>query len=451
LTISRLWYPDPKNQEFIRLNVIFFTESVFSNFSILPGINIQTTMKKVFFSIAALIPLLAFGQGFQVNLQGQKQIAMGHAGTGLRLDAASVFFNPGAISLLDNNSVSAGISPTFAHTAFLSGNTNQTFRTENPLGTPFTFYGVWGPENLRFKAGLGVYTPFGSSINWGSSWEGRFALEQITLRSIFIQPTVSFQLTENLGIGAGFVYALGNVNLQRALPVTSATLPQGRAELDGRASGIGFNAGIYYQPAEVISVGLAYRSQVNMQVENGDAIFTVPASLQTNFPTGNTFDAELPLPATISLGIGLYPTRELTLSVQADYVGWSAFDTLAFDYVTNTPALQDTRSPRRFNDSFSFRLGGQYLVQEALALRAGAYYALTPVPEGYLTPETPDADRIGLSVGAGYRLGQNFEVDASLLYLQTAKRTDTNRETSLGGTWQIKALIPGISFTYLFK
>ncbi len=410
-------------------------------------------MKKVFFTIAALIPLLAPAQGFQVNLQGQKQIAMGHAGTGLQLDAASVFFNPGAVSLLEHNSVSAGISPIFANSAFLSSSTSQTFRTDNPVGTPFTFYGVWGPERLRFKAGLGVYTPFGSGVNWGSSWEGRFALEQISLQSIFIQPTVSFQLTENLGIGAGFVYAPGSVNLQRALPVTSATLTQGKAELDGRASGIGFNAGIYFQPADVISVGLSYRSQVNMQVENGTATFTVPASLQgtTGFPAGNTFNAELPLPRTISLGVGLYPTGALTLSVQADYVGWSAFDTLAFDYATNTPVLQDTRSPRRYQDSFSFRLGGQYQVQEALALRAGAYYALTPVPEGYLTPETPDADRIGLSVGVGYRFGENFVIDVSLLYLQTARRRDTNLETGLSGTFQTKALIPGISVTYLFK
>jgi long-chain fatty acid transport protein len=371
----------------------------------------------------------------------------------LKLDAASVFFNPGAVSVLMHNSVSAGISPIFANSAFLSGSTNQTFRTENPTGTPFTLYGVWGPGKSRFKAGLGVYTPFGSGVNWGSSWEGRFALEQISLQSVFIQPTVSFRLTDNLGVGAGFVYATGGVNVQRALPVASNAQPQGKAELDGRAGGIGFNAGIYFQPAEVISIGLAYRSQVNMKVENGDAIFTVPASLQTSsgFPAGNTFNAELPLPGTIRLGAGLYPTGALTLSLQADYVGWSAFDTLAFDYATNTPVLQDTRSARRFENSFSFRIGGQYQVQEALALRAGAYYALTPVPAGYLTPETPDADRVGLSVGAGYRFGENFVMDASLLYLQTAKRRDTNLETGLSGTFQTKALIPGISLTYLFK
>ena len=408
-------------------------------------------MKNIIFTIAFLCLLLSLGHVYQVNLQGQKQIAMGHTGTALKLDAASVFFNPGAVSMLERNSVSVGISPIFANSAFRSATTGQTFRTENPVGTPFTLYGVWGPSESRFKAGLGVYTPFGSGVKWGDTWEGRFALESINLRSIFIQPTVSFRLGDNLGIGAGFVYAVGGVNLQRGIPLASTSTNQGKAELEGNANGIGFNAGIYFQPADVISVGLSYRSQVNMKIKGGDATFTVPASLQANFPAGNTFDAELPLPQVVSLGLGLYPSEKLTLSAQVDYVGWSAYDSLTFDYTQNTPVLADTRSARQFENAFSFRVGGQLQATQGLALRAGAYYALTPVPAGYLTPETPDADRIGLSVGLGYQFGENFGVDASLLYLQTAQRTDTNLETRLGGTYQTKALVPGISLTYLFK
>ena len=54
-------------------------------------------MKKILLLVLALIPVLTFAQGFQVNLDGQKQIGMGHTGTGLVQDGASVFFNPGAV------------------------------------------------------------------------------------------------------------------------------------------------------------------------------------------------------------------------------------------------------------------------------------------------------------------------------------------------------------------
>jgi len=54
----------------------------------------------------------------QVNLQGQKQQALGGAGVATNLDATSVFYNPGSISHLEGNSVSASISLTSGNTAF---------------------------------------------------------------------------------------------------------------------------------------------------------------------------------------------------------------------------------------------------------------------------------------------------------------------------------------------
>ncbi|MBL0330662.1 MAG: outer membrane protein transport protein [Bacteroidetes bacterium] len=58
--------------------------------------------------LAVLVVVFVFGTsvltagGFQINLQGQKQTGMGHAGTGLCLDNASILFNPGALSFLDS-------------------------------------------------------------------------------------------------------------------------------------------------------------------------------------------------------------------------------------------------------------------------------------------------------------------------------------------------------------
>ena len=72
-------------------------------------------MKKFLFSVLLSAPLWVFGQGFQVNLQGQKQIGMAGAGSALALDEASIFFNPGAVSFLEKNSISAGLIPYFSN------------------------------------------------------------------------------------------------------------------------------------------------------------------------------------------------------------------------------------------------------------------------------------------------------------------------------------------------
>jgi len=49
-------------------------------------------MRKILLLALVLAPVLSFAQGFQVNLEGEKQIGMGHTGTGLAQDGAAVFF-----------------------------------------------------------------------------------------------------------------------------------------------------------------------------------------------------------------------------------------------------------------------------------------------------------------------------------------------------------------------
>ena len=137
------------------------------------------------------------------------------------------------------------------------------------------------------------------------------------------------------------------------------------------------------------------------------------------------------------------------LVVNTNYVGWKAYDTLAFDYVENTESLEDTKSPRNYKNIFVFRLGGQYTLADKLAIRAGIGYGISPVQDGYVTPETPDANRISYTIGLGYKIGYHFAVDASLLYTQI-EREDTNLETNLSGTFKVAAFAPGLALTYKF-
>lgn len=406
-------------------------------------------MKKLLFLAVAFSPIVLVAQGFQVNLQGQKQQAMGSAGTALAQDPAILFYNPGGASFLDKNGVNAGVTPTFARGKFLDANTNATAETTSPTSYPFAAYGVFGlKKNEKLRLGLAVYTPFGSTVEWEDGWTGRFALTRLQLQAIFVQPTVSYKITDKIGVGAGFVYSYGKVNLQKDIPVMDNAGKYGHAELDGQANGFGYNLGVYIQPTDKFSIGLNYRSQVDMQVKDGKADFTVPAALNANFPDGK-FTAALPLPQVATIGFGLKATDKLELALDVNYVGWKAYDTLAFDYESNTASLTDTKSARNYKNTFAFRLGGQYKVTGNLTARLGISYGLTPVKDGYVTPETPDADRISYAAGLGYKIGDHFAIDASFLFT-ALKRTDTNLETNLSGTFRTNVCAPGISFSYNF-
>ena len=431
-------------------------------------------MKKKIFTLltATLISGSAMASGFQVLLQGNREVAMGNVGVGLRPAASSLFFNPGAISMMDGNSFAIGFNGIFANNSYYAShveNSTYTSKTDNPMGTPFHAYGVFGADGSNLKFGLGIYTPYGSQVNWEEGWVGEQLLDELTLQAIFVQPTVSYKITDNLSIGAGFVYMFGKVNLQRSLPITSQDGPSS-LELDGSANGYGYNVGVYFTPTEKLSIGFNYRSKVEAEVEDGDASFyNIPMAAMSQFQA-DKFGAKLPLPSNTTLGVAYMPMDKLTVSAEVSMVAWSAYEALTFEFNGEINGSTVSSSPRDYEDAWVFRLGGEYLATEALAVRAGIYYDQTPVQEGYMTPETPDSDRLGLTAGLGYNVSDRFGIDLSFLYIQGMEREQTIADAEnagtivnpdpangvdgsqdvLPGTYKLNAFIPGISLSYKF-
>ena len=435
-------------------------------------------MMKKLLSVCLLLTILSyqsFGSGYQVLLQGNRTTGMGNLGVMMYSDASSMFFNPGAMGFMDHNSIQVGLNPIFASNSYWnseSENSNYTANSDNPMGTPFHFYAVWGPDEGKLKFGLGAFTPFGSSVNWGNEWAGRDLLNELSLKAIQIQPTVSYKISDKLSIGAGLDITIGSVNLMRTLLLDARDqggYSEGSVTLDGSATtAFGYNIGIFYKPSDNLDIGVSYRSKVDMEIEGGTAEFVVPSSLSAFFPKGNTFSASLPLPSVISAGLTYHISENFEIGAQFDWVGWSAYKALAFDFETETPLLEDSSSPRNYEDSWVIHLGGEYRLENNLQLRAGFYYDKTPVQDGYMTPETPDNDRLGLTGGIGYSLGDKFQFDLSFLYIHSAEREqseaqaiaagtltlptaeeDGSRDVMLG-TYKLSALIPGISIAYKF-
>src|SRR5690348_14753698 len=243
-------------------------------------------MKKAILLIPLLggIILQTRAQGFKIGLQGQKQTGMALTGVGYLTGASAIYFNPGALSFIDRSNIEAGVTALIPKTEFVDGNTQNKYYTDNQVFPPFGIYGVY-KINKKLAAGVGTYTPFGSGLRWQENWSGRFILHEIELQSVFIQPTVSYQLTDKLGIGIGGVYALGKVTLSRDIPVNNSQGNYPRATLTGNAHNFGFNAGVFFKGSENFSAGITYHSRIDMKIDNGDARFTcMPASLQSQFP-----------------------------------------------------------------------------------------------------------------------------------------------------------------------
>ena len=422
-------------------------------------------LRSFLFALLLISPSLLLAGGFQVNLQGQKQTGMGHTGTALILGPSSSFFNPGAFSFLETNSIVLGASFIIPKTQYLEPYPGiYTTETEKGVGTPFTLYSSFRPGKVygkrdslghrdnkvsRLNFSFAVYTPVGSGIKYPDDWKGQFVLREMSLTAIFLQTTVAYRINDRIGLGIAYIYALGSFKLRKGIPVQNQQSEYGEGKLEGKGSGHGFNAGLYFKAHEKISLVLSYRSSVKFKADDGSAEFTVPASLKEFFPN-TSFKATIKLPSVTSFGIAVIPKENMTVAFDINFVGWSIYDSLNIDFEENTEKLEDVNSARNYKNVFAFRLGVQYLLKENVTVRAGVYYDMTPVPDGYLTPETPGSDKFGITVGASLKLSDNLNIDLSFLYIEGKKRTDINLETGFGGTWKSRAYIPGIALEYIF-
>jgi len=405
-------------------------------------------MKKLLLPILGMAPLFMWAGGFQVNLQGTKQTGMGHLGTSFYLGASSTFFNPAMMGLGEEKfSAEAGVNFIESSVKFQDRNTGIIEETDNPTGTPFYLYTTY-KINEDLTAGLGVYTPFGSSVVWGDDWSGKNLIQDISLAAVFIQPTLSYNINEKLSVGAGLTAVLGSVEINRAVAAPIGN--DNTVNLQGDADmGFGFNAGVYYLATEKLSVGLTHRSSVDVEVTDGDTDFEVDPALAASFPDGK-FSATLPLPSTTTLGLAYMVNEKLLLSVEGSFVGWSDYESLDFDFEPNTPQLQDSENPRNYEDAMIFRIGAQYSYDETFDFRIGAYYDESPIQDEFFNPETPNSDNIGLTAGLSAQVTDRFGFDASILYIIGTERESEYQPSNFGGTYASRSVIAGVGFNYKF-
>lgn len=412
--------------------------------------------KKYFLlSLSLLTTLPCLAGGFQVSLQGQKQTGMSHVGVALPLDASAIYFNPGALSFVGGTHVNLGVSPIFSSVNFQQPSTGITSAKEPGVGTPFSAYvsSALGKEGVmsNLSLGIGVYTPFGSSIEYPSDWVGRYVTQSVSLKTIFFQPTVSYKIMDKFGVGVGFVYGTGDFSIKKAIPLYDG-VGEGSTTLEGSGHGIGFSLGVYAEPIKNLSVGFTYRTGPKVKITDGDATFDVPAVIAPKF-TATKFDLEVGIPSTLAVGIAYFlkDDKRDFISVQVDQTGWKSYDELRFVFTDGAAnGATELASARDYHGNFIFRLGAQKGINDKLTVRAGAYIDQSAVPDETVTPETPDSQKSGFSVGASYQVAKTFSVDASFLYLDGKERTTTNVEANFDQTYKTRAFIPGIGLNLSF-
>jgi len=407
-------------------------------------------MKKILVSTALLAGVLSYAGGFRVSLQGVKQLAMAHTSAHAE-DASVTFFNPAGMSFIPSKlSIVAGGFGASNKVTFQNTNTLQSTETDNPIGTPIYAAIAYRPIE-KLSVGFSFSTPFGSTIEWPSDWEGKEMVQRLELKSFYFQPMVSYKFNDWLAFGASYIYAKGNVNWDKAV-----TQFGGQVNLDSEASGHGYGFGFYFRPDPKLDVSVAYRSPVDMKAKDGTATFKFPTNsiypllgLDTSGKDG--FTATLPLVEEYTVGLTYKVTPKWLVSADFNYHGWSRYTQLTLDFakapVGNQADPTVSVSPKNFRNSKTFRLGTQYAFTDMIYGRLGAYYDESPYSDEHFIPETPSFNTYVVTGGVGFKLKQ-FGVDIAGGYAMPQARTVNNKTLGFYGQAKATAFYLGLGLSY---
>lgn len=414
--------------------------------------------RAILISTILLTTTSSFAGGYRVSLQGQKALGMGHTGVASSDSSEAIFFNPAAISFLDNDfSLIASLTLADSKVAYQNSDTNSSAKTDNPIGTPVNLY-IAKKYSDSISYGLGIYTPYGNTVEYEKDWVGSHLVNNITLKSIYIQPTISYQINDKFSVGFGPTFVSGEVDFNRNLTSSLVDENGNRSNITISESGVtdtGYNIGFYAQPNDTFSWGISYRSQIDMTVKSGKAKFENIASSAQAVYTDTKFSAELVLPAELNIGLSYNINNETTFAFELNRAYWSEYKSLDIDFANNVPTSVNARN---YKDADTYRFGIQHQYSPDLVLRTGIYFDKTPVQDGYFAPETPRNDSTGYTFGASYQMSKQLELDFSMLFL-TFDEIDASYDhiinsdgstSSFGGTYKSSAVTLGFGINYLF-
>ena len=422
-------------------------------------------MKQLLLTISALLFATAVcAEGYQVNTLSAKQLGMGHVGTGMKLNSESIYFNPAGTAFQTSRfSFSVGITGIKSNATYLSnndyrGNPQIQAHSDNKISTPlYAYFNYKATKNLA--VGLGFYTPYGSSMNWGDNWVGAHLIQSIDLQAYTLQPTISYKFWDKLSVGVGMTITWGTFDLSRSMfPVGEATnntiaglltaAGQGQyaelftqagdrslvsARIKGDAkTAIGVNVGILWDITPEWTLGFSYRSKVKMKVASGTAnlLYASPEIGQVLQATGMIPDlssacveTELPLPANLAWGVGFRPTPKWEMAFDIQYVLWSAYKSLHVDITdpaTGASVYDLPTSIKNYKNTVATRIGVQYHACKFVTARLGMYVDESPVRSDFLNPETPSMTKVSYTAGVTINPCKNVSIDLAYGYITSA-------------------------------
>ncbi len=430
----------------------------------------------------------ALASGFALVEQGASGLGNAYAGVAaVAEDASTVWWNPAGMARLPHGKhVLLGANLIMPSTKFSNGSSvpaaaSNPARTGNggdagaSAVTPNIFFAM--DINPRLNFGLGINVPFGLSTEYDSDWIGRFQGIKSEVKTLNINPAVSYKLSDRASLAFGISYQRGDIDLKSAVNYSGIAFGAGGLALLGAVGGAGiegenktsvdgdgwgFNAGALFDMTPAARIGIHYRSSIDYSMKGTTSFSSVPAAFAAvpalaAATSGGDVKLDLQTPASLSVSGAYKMNDRVELLADLTWTQWSEIKQLPL-IRTSGAANGATMDTLKFNfrDTVRLALGANYKWGGPWTLRAGVAYDQSPVPSAEdRSVRLPDNDRYWLSFGAGYQPSPNnrFDVGYTFIMIKDADINNDQRATAKGlvnGSYDAKVNILSVQYQHTF-
>lgn len=414
----------------------------------------KTNVKRtaLILTATALIPAVAWANGFRNPPEGAAQLGRSAARTTLADDATVVAHNPANMLDLAEREILASATFIYGETDY-SGPMGRSGTSEDPWKViPSIFY-TSPLQDGQMAWGIGIFSPYGQSTEWAK--DGPFMGVSpyfAEMQMADISPAFAVEVTEQVQVGVALDLVWSELSFDQLYPWSSVTgdpsSPVGDANFEGDGFGAGAHVGVTWQVAEAHRLAFNYQSSYSIDYEGDFKVSNVPPGAPIR--PSSDFKTEITFPTILTLGYGVDLGERLRLGAEVEWIEFSKYDQLDIDIGANNMLLPTRTIPQNWDDTWTFGVGGDYDLNEDFVLRAGYVYLESPVPDETLSPTLPDADRHLLSIGIGWRKG-GHRVDAAYAYsIYDDRDISNNLNPAYNGTYDLNAHLMALSYAFDF-
>jgi len=370
--------------------------------------------RTVLLSLAGVVLTPATLPALGIRNPGQDPFAIsrGNAFVATANNPAAIHYNPAGITQLSGHQIAFGANLVTVDETFTSAATGVEYDNESALHALPQVYYTFTPRTLPLSFGLGVYAPFGLGMEWADDVPFRQLTIDSDLKYLTANPVVAWKINDQLSLGAGLMVNYGEATLTRGLlQPGSPSIPGARIEFEGDDTGVGFNAGLRWQPAERHAFGIAYRAESQLNFE-GTATANFPATASQGA------SAEFQFPQIITVGYSFRPTPRWNLEVNVDWTDWDSLNTVTFNFDdgSSVPDVYNWKS------SFMIMTGASYAFGDNWTVSGGYTFSENSVPDEWFKPGIPDSDRHIFNLGVS-KWFDHWTFAAALQYAYGPART----------------------------